>query len=128
MNFNIAVLPGDGIGPEISRQGVNVMNEVCKIAGYKVEFASGLVGAAAMDAGKVPFPEETEKLCLDSDTILFSADVDYRCNVYGVLEISLVSCLYFPFLRYIFKKSLLMLFLKRFWGGVICPYQEQRVF
>jgi len=73
MNFNIAVLAGDGIGPEISRQGVAVMKAVCQVAGHSVKFTEGLVGAAAIDAVGNPFPETTEKLCLDSDAILFSA-------------------------------------------------------
>ena len=81
MNFNIAVLPGDGIGPEISRQGVAVMEAVCQVFGHSVKFSNALVGAAAIDAVGDPFPEDTEKLCLDSDAILFSAVGDPKYDL-----------------------------------------------
>lgn len=81
MDFNIAVLAGDGIGPEISRQGVAVMEAVCQVAGHKVKFTEALVGAAAIDAVDDPFPEATEKLCLDSDAILFSAVGDPKYDL-----------------------------------------------
>ena len=81
MNFNIAVLPGDGIGPEISRQGVAVMEAVCKKFGHIVKFTEALVGAAAIDAVGNPFPEETEKLCMASDAILFSAVGDPKYDL-----------------------------------------------
>ena len=81
MNFNIAVLAGDGIGPEISRQGVAVMKAVCQAAGHSVKFTNALVGAAAIDAVGDPFPPETEKLCLASDAILFSAVGDPKYDL-----------------------------------------------
>ena len=81
MNFNIAVLAGDGIGPEISRQAVAVMKAVCQVAGHSVKFTDALVGAAAIDAVGDPFPPETEKLCLDSDAILFSAVGDPKYDL-----------------------------------------------
>lgn len=81
MNFKIAVLPGDGIGPEISMQGVNVMRQMCNSAGHSVTFAEAAVGAAAIDKTGNPFPEETEKLCLDSDAILFSAVGDPKYDL-----------------------------------------------
>jgi len=81
MNFNIAVLAGDGIGPEISRQAVAVMKAVCQVAGHRVKFTDALVGAAAIDAVGDPFPPETEKLCLDSDAILFSAVGDPKYDL-----------------------------------------------
>lgn len=73
MNFNIAVLPGDGIGPEISSQGVDVMAAVCKRFGHTVSFNYGLVGAAAIDECGDPFPSQTLSLCQESDAVLFSA-------------------------------------------------------
>ncbi|WP_295727863.1 3-isopropylmalate dehydrogenase [uncultured Muribaculum sp.] len=78
MNFKIAVLPGDGIGPEISAQGVLVMKKTCERFGHTVEFAYGLVGANAIDNVGDPFPEQTYKLCRDSDAVLFSAVGDPR--------------------------------------------------
>ena len=73
MDFKIAVLPGDGIGPEISAQGVLVMKKTCERFGHTVEFSYGLVGANAIDNVGDPFPEQTYKLCRDSDAVLFSA-------------------------------------------------------
>lgn len=73
MNFNIAVLPGDGIGPEISSQGVDVMAAVCERFGHTVSFNYGLVGAAAIDECGDPFPKQTLELCRQADAVLFSA-------------------------------------------------------
>ena len=73
MNFKIAVLPGDGIGPEISAQGVLVMKKVCERFGHTVEFSYGLVGADAIDKVGDPFPHQTYELCRNSDAVLFSA-------------------------------------------------------
>ncbi|TEB07979.1 3-isopropylmalate dehydrogenase [Pelotomaculum schinkii] len=69
----IAVLPGDGIGPEIIDQAVRVLEAVGQRFGHKYEFAWGLVGGAAYDATGVPLPEETLELCFNSEAILFGA-------------------------------------------------------
>ena len=50
MDFKIAVLAGDGIGPEISKQGVDVMSAVCAKFGHKVTYKDAICGAAAIDA------------------------------------------------------------------------------
>ena len=73
MKLKIAVLAGDGIGPEISQQGVAVMQAVCNKFGHEVSFTPALCGAAAIDAVGDPFPEETFQICRDSDAVLFSA-------------------------------------------------------
>lgn len=73
MKLNIAVLAGDGIGPEISEQGVNVLAAVCRKFGHEVSFTPALVGAAAIDAVGDPFPEETFRICSEADAVLFSA-------------------------------------------------------
>ncbi len=73
MKLNVAVLAGDGIGPEISRQGVAVMSAVCKKFGHEVNYVEALCGAAAIDAVGAPFPEETYRVCRDADAVLFSA-------------------------------------------------------
>lgn len=73
MNFKIAVLAGDGIGPEISKQGVDVMSAVCAKAGHQVSFKDAICGAAAIDAVGDPFPEDTFKTCMEADAVLFSA-------------------------------------------------------
>ena len=73
MKLNIAVLPGDGIGPEISEQGVAVMSAVCKKFGHEVNYTYAQCGAAAIDAVGNPFPEETFQICNSADAVLFSA-------------------------------------------------------
>lgn len=73
MDFKIVVLAGDGIGPEISVQGVNVMKAVCTKFGHKVEFNYAICGADAIDKVGDPFPESTYQVCRDADAVLFSA-------------------------------------------------------
>lgn len=73
MDLKVAVLPGDGIGPEISEQGVAVMTAVCEKFGHKVSYEYALCGAHAIDTVGDPFPEETFKICMEADAVLFSA-------------------------------------------------------
>lgn len=73
MKLKIAVLAGDGIGPEISAQGVAVMSAVCDKFGHEVSYEQALCGAAAIDATGDPFPEETLRICRHADAVLFSA-------------------------------------------------------
>ena len=73
MNFKIAVLAGDGIGPEISVQGVDVMTAVCEKFGHQVSYKYALCGADAIDKVGDPFPEETYQICKEADAVLFSA-------------------------------------------------------
>ena len=73
MDLKIAVLPGDGIGPEISEQGVAVMNAVCEKFGHHASYQYALCGAEAIDKVGDPFPEETFKVYMDADAVLFSA-------------------------------------------------------
>ena len=73
MDFKIAVLPGDGIGPEISKQGVDVMTAVCNKFGHNVTYKYALCGADAIDKVGDPFPQETFEICRDADAVLFSA-------------------------------------------------------
>lgn len=73
MDFKIAVLAGDGIGPEISEQGVAVMSAVCEKFGHKVSYKSAICGADAIDKVGDPFPEETFQTCMEADAVLFSA-------------------------------------------------------
>lgn len=73
MELKIAVLPGDGIGPEISEQGVAVTNAVCKKFGHQVSYQYALCGADAIEKLGDPFPEETFQVCMNADAVLFSA-------------------------------------------------------
>lgn len=71
--MKIAVLAGDGIGPEISVQGVNVLSAIAQKFNHQVSYTDALCGAAAIDAVGDPFPEATLKICQQSDAVLFSA-------------------------------------------------------
>ena len=73
MKLKIAVLPGDGIGPEISAQGVEVTKAVCEKFGHEVSFEHALCGADAIDKVGDPFPEETFRICQEANAVLFSA-------------------------------------------------------
>ena len=78
MDLKIAVLPGDGIGPEISEQGVAVMTAVCEKFGHNVSYDYALCGAAAIDAVGDPFPEDTYQKCMAADAVLFSSVGDSK--------------------------------------------------
>ncbi len=69
----IAVLPGDGIGPEIIDQALKVLKAVEKKFNHQFEFQKAWVGAAAIDHTGNPYPEETHQICLESDAVLFGA-------------------------------------------------------
>ncbi len=73
MDFNIAVLPGDGIGPEIIDQAKKVVTAVGNKFNHKFNFRNGLVGAIAIDKTGDPFPADTLELCKSSDAVLFGA-------------------------------------------------------
>jgi 3-isopropylmalate dehydrogenase len=73
MKMNIAVLPGDGIGPEIIEQAIKVVNAINVKFNHEVQFRYGMVGAAAIDECGNPYPEATHELCVNSDAILFGA-------------------------------------------------------
>ena len=78
MKLNIAVLPGDGIGPEIMTQGVAVANAVAECFGHKLTYREALCGAAAIDAVGDPFPDDTFRICREADAVLFAAVGDTR--------------------------------------------------
>lgn len=73
MKLKIAVLAGDGIGPEISKVGVDVMNAVAKRFGHEITYTQAICGAAAIDEVDDPFPEETFRTCQEADAVFFSA-------------------------------------------------------
>ncbi len=73
MNKKIAVLPGDGIGPEIIEQSVNVLKAIETKYNHNFNFKYGLIGASAIDSCGDPYPLDTHNLCLESDAILFGA-------------------------------------------------------
>ncbi len=73
MKLNIAVLPGDGIGPEIIEQAQKALDAVLKKNGHEAIYTNGVVGAVAIDKTGDPYPDETHELCMNSDAVLFGA-------------------------------------------------------
>jgi 3-isopropylmalate dehydrogenase len=73
MQARIAVLPGDGIGPEVAAEAVKVLKEIAHIYEHEFTFEEALIGGAAMDVSGNPLPDETLQLCRESDAILLAA-------------------------------------------------------
>jgi 3-isopropylmalate dehydrogenase len=73
MKLNIALLAGDGIGPEVIDQAVKVSDAIAQKFNHEINWTSALTGAAAIDAVGEPYPDETHQVCLDADAILFGA-------------------------------------------------------
>ena len=78
MKLKIAVLPGDGIGPEIMKQGVAVLDAIAEKCGHEFEYEEALCGAHAIDAVGDPYPEATHDVCMRADAVLFAAVGDLR--------------------------------------------------
>lgn len=72
-NFNVAVLPGDGIGPEVMDQALLVLDEVGRLYGHTFKYTHALVGGAAYDAHQQHLPQSTIDVCRASDAILFGS-------------------------------------------------------
>ncbi|WP_420581809.1 3-isopropylmalate dehydrogenase [Reichenbachiella sp.] len=73
MQYKIATLSGDGIGPEIVEQAIKAIKSVGEIFGHEFDFQFAEVGASAIDAVGDPYPEATHNLCMESDAVLFGA-------------------------------------------------------
>ncbi len=80
MNLNIAVLPGDGIGPEITTQAVKVLNAIAQKFQHNFTFTNALVGACAIDDTGNPLPDKTLQICKNADAILFGTVGDPKYN------------------------------------------------
>jgi 3-isopropylmalate dehydrogenase len=72
-SLSVAVLPGDGIGPEVIAEGVRVLRAVGSQWNHCFELREGLIGGCALDARGTPLPEETLKLCRAADAVLLGA-------------------------------------------------------
>jgi 3-isopropylmalate dehydrogenase len=73
MKLKLAVLPGDGIGPEIMEQGLRVAQAVCDKFNHQLSYEYAICGADAIDKVGDPFPEETYNTCMNADAVLFAA-------------------------------------------------------
>ena len=73
MKLNIALLAGDGIGPEVIDQAVKVCDTIAKKFDHEINWKPALTGAAAIDAVGEPYPDETHEICAAADAVLFGA-------------------------------------------------------
>ncbi|WP_109434096.1 3-isopropylmalate dehydrogenase [Aquimarina sp. AU119] len=73
MELNVALLPGDGIGPEVIDQAVKVCDAIAKKYNHNIKWTTALTGAAAIDAVGEPYPDETHEICVNADAVLFGA-------------------------------------------------------
>src|SRR6478752_10575587 len=73
MEKKIAVLKGDGIGPEVTDQALKALNAIAQVYGHKFTYTEALIGAVAIDATGNPYPDATHEICQSSDAILFGA-------------------------------------------------------
>ena len=71
--MNIALLAGDGIGPEVIAQAVKVVDAVSDKYGHEITWTPALTGAAAIDDCGEPYPDKTHEVCVNADAVLFGA-------------------------------------------------------
>jgi 3-isopropylmalate dehydrogenase len=78
MRLKIAEVPGDGIGPEVVNQAKKAVDAVCARFGHEVEYRFAKAGACAIDEYGSAYPEETHRICMESDAVLYGAVGDPR--------------------------------------------------
>ena len=78
MKLKIAILAGDGIGPEVMTQGVGVLNAIAERFGHEFEYEEAIAGAHAIDLVGDPYPESTHEACMRADAVLFAAVGDLK--------------------------------------------------
>jgi 3-isopropylmalate dehydrogenase len=80
MQLKIAILAGDGIGPEVTREAQNILRAVADAGGHDFTFTEALLGGVAITAKGTPLPQETIDIALDSDAVLLGAVGDNKFN------------------------------------------------
>lgn len=73
MNYRIVAIPGDGIGPEVVREAILILDKIGEEFNHKFEIKYALAGGCAIDEVGVPLPHETLKICQSSDAVLLGA-------------------------------------------------------
>ncbi|GFH48757.1 3-isopropylmalate dehydrogenase [Chaetoceros tenuissimus] len=77
-SYDVTLLPGDGIGPEITEATKKVLQALCEKSGFEMNLNEALIGGSAIDAKNDPFPEESLKQCLASDSVLLACIGGYK--------------------------------------------------
>ena len=80
MEKNIALIPGDGIGPDVVAEAVKVLDVVAKKFGHKWNYTNVVAGGAAIDKWGKPLPQDQLDICLKSDAVLLGRDEDSHIN------------------------------------------------
>ncbi len=80
MKLRIAILAGDGIGPEVTREATQILRAVAEFGGHDFAFTEALIGGVAITAEGTPLPKATIETCLDSDAVLLGAVGDNKFN------------------------------------------------
>jgi 3-isopropylmalate dehydrogenase len=80
MKLKIAILAGDGIGPEVTREAVNILKAIAEFGGHDFTFTEALIGGVAITAENTPLPKQTIATALDSDAVLLGAVGDNKFN------------------------------------------------
>jgi len=76
--YTVTLLPGDGIGPEITAATKDVLKTLCDRCGFEIELKEALIGGAAIDAANDPFPQESLEQCQASDSVLLACIGGYK--------------------------------------------------
>ena len=77
-SYDVTLLPGDGIGPEITEATKEVLSALCTKAGFTMNLKEALIGGCAIDAANDPFPQESLDQCLASDSVLLACIGGYK--------------------------------------------------
>ncbi|HZQ42412.1 MAG TPA: 3-isopropylmalate dehydrogenase [Acidobacteriaceae bacterium] len=80
MKLKVAILAGDGIGPEVTREAVNILRAVAEFGGHEFTFTEAQIGGVAITAAGTPLPQQTIDTCLESDAVLLGAVGDNKFN------------------------------------------------
>ena len=73
MSYDIAVLSGNHIGPEVMSEALKVLKAVASAENFTLNFCNALIGGAAIDATGAPLPDETLKLCRESEAVILGS-------------------------------------------------------
>jgi 3-isopropylmalate dehydrogenase len=73
MNLKVLILPGDGIGVEVTREAVKVLRQIANVYGHNLDLNEALLGGIAIQQTGEPFPSRTRELALDADATLLGA-------------------------------------------------------
>ena len=82
-SYTVTLLPGDGIGPEITEATKSVLDALTTRFGFEIELKEALIGGAAIDAKNDPFPDESLEQCRSSDSVLLACIGGYKVRLFA---------------------------------------------